>query len=97
MGYNVAYVDADSMLWRAGAVTEDEPASHCFQIMKGWLGEIPADCLDIWLSNPDKSVNYRYDIAKYQLYKGNRKQDKPKHYEAAKDYLRAYQGALVGS
>lgn len=93
--FHKAYIDADSMIWRAGAVTEAEQPSHCFHIIKGWINEVPAKEKIVVLSNKDKSVNSRYEIAQTVPYKGNRKQSQFKHHDAARQYLIDHWDAVV--
>jgi hypothetical protein len=83
------------MLWRAGAVTEAEHKSHCFYIIKNWIEAIPAKHKVVILSNQDRDVNYRYELATIKPYKGNRKSTKPLHYEDSYEYLVKHHGAIT--
>ena len=64
-----------------------ENALHsCKLMIQDILLSVGTDEHKILLTSNDKS-NYRFDIAKTQVYKGNRKQPKPVHYEALREYL----------
>lgn len=71
-----------------------EPVSHALQICKTMAYNIieeieetyEIDNVKIYLTSDDKS-NFRYKVAKTKPYKGNRKDPKPIHYEAVREYL----------
>jgi hypothetical protein len=84
----LALIDADIVTYRVGFASNEESekiaVSRCADfmeelVMKPWVGDYKG-----FLTG---SGNYRYDIAKTQPYKGNRKADKPKHYELLREYL----------
>lgn len=64
------------------------------QIMTKILADTKATNYKIFLTSPDKS-NFRYKIAKTKPYKGNRKAEKPVHYELVRSYLHYIWGAYV--
>lgn len=71
-----------------------EPIENaCFTIksmLNKLLAEVQADEYVLYLTSNDKS-NYRYEVAKTKIYKGNRKSsDKPQHYQNLRDYLTTY-------
>jgi hypothetical protein len=84
----LALIDADIVTYRIGFASNDEnekiAVSRCAEfmeelVMKPWVGDYKG-----FLTG---SGNYRHDIAKTQPYKGNRKQEKPKHYDLLREYL----------
>lgn len=84
----LALIDADIVTYRIGFASNEESekiaVSRCADfmeelVMKPWVGDYKG-----FLTG---SGNYRYDIAKTQPYKGNRKAEKPKHYELLREYL----------
>jgi hypothetical protein len=83
-----ALIDADIVTYRIGFASNEEnekiAVSRCAEfmeelVMKPWVGDYQG-----FLTG---SGNFRFDIAKTQPYKGNRKADKPKHYKLLRDYL----------
>lgn len=84
----LALIDADIVTYRISFASNEESekiaVSRCADfmeelVMKPWVGDYKG-----FLTG---SGNYRYDIAKTQPYKGNRKAEKPKHYELLREYL----------
>lgn len=84
----LALIDADIVTYRIGFASNEEnekvAVSRCADfmeelVMKPWVGDYKG-----FLTG---SGNYRYDIAKTQPYKGNRKAEKPKHYDLLREYL----------
>lgn len=84
----LALIDSDILVYRIGFASNDEnekiAISRCADfmeelVMKPWVGDYKG-----FLTG---SGNYRYDIAKTQPYKGNRKAEKPKHYDLLREYL----------
>ena len=49
---------------------------------------------ELYLTSSDKS-NYRFNVARTQVYKGNRKQPKPVHYDDIREYYISKHGARV--
>lgn len=83
-----ALIDADIVTYRIGFASNEESekiaVSRCADfmeelVMKPWVGDYKG-----FLTG---SGNFRYDIAKTQPYKGNRKAEKPKHYDLLREYL----------
>lgn len=81
-------IDGDFLLWRCGKVTDNEPVENCLHLIKGMLNSFlkEGDEYKLFLGSSDKS-NFRYTLAKTREYKANRKDDKPKHFEASIKYL----------
>lgn len=84
----LALIDADIVTYRIGFASNEESekiaVSRCADfmeelVMKPWVGDYKG-----FLTG---SGNFRYDIAKTQPYKGNRKAEKPKHYDLLREYL----------
>ncbi len=75
-----------------------EPVAFACHTVKNMINEmmadIDADAHQVYLTSTDKS-NYRFDIAKTKVYKGNRKAAKPVHYDAIRDYLTKYWNAAI--
>jgi hypothetical protein len=97
-GVNIALVDADFLVYRIGFSTEDEPVGIAKARLTEWLEDfiyvnLKADHYLAWITG---KTNYRYDIAKTEPYKGNRKDVlRPKHYEALREHLVKRHGAIV--
>lgn len=49
----------------------------------------------VYLTSLDKEENYRYKLATIRPYKGNRKQEKPRWFQEARDYLCYAWGAQI--
>lgn len=64
------------------------------QLIQSICNELDTDAYKIILSSIGKQT-FRYDLATFLPYKGNRTQPKPKHYDLLRDYLVTRQGALV--
>ena len=84
-----ALLDADIICYRVGFASEDEDEALALHRCTGLVTEVvffdaKCDSFDGFLTG---SGNFRKDIAKTQPYKGNRKQPKPKHYEALRKHL----------
>jgi hypothetical protein len=55
------------------------------------VGDTSADKYKCFLSTPNDTTLYRFEYAKTETYKGNRKDfKKPEHYEAIREYLLKY-------
>ena len=63
-------------------------------ILKQMLSRFNAEKGVLYLTSNDKT-NYRFDVAKTAVYKGNRKKPKPVHYDAIRDYLISTYNAKV--
>lgn len=93
--------DIDKVQWEKIPVPED--VSHAIHNARNMLGDIREAITEkfgegimarLYLSPEDKS-NFRYSVAKTKPYKGNRKDPKPVHYEAVREYLVNKFGTLV--
>lgn len=87
-------IDGDIILWRVGATTNDESEDTAKLRMNSYLDELlqQSFCTNYRIFLTDKD-NFRLKI--YPPYKGNRTQEKPKHYKALRDYLISYEKAEV--
>ena len=76
-----------------------EPIENALGGAKRLLGEIAdetgSDALHVILSESFGKGNFRHAIARQAVYKGNRKQPRPAHYQNIRDYLVNYHGAQV--
>lgn len=91
----LALVDGDLLLYRIGYSTEKESEKIALLRLNKYIDELTfnAECWDYKLYLTDSKGNYRLKI--YPEYKGNRKQPKPKHFDALKDYLIKHEAAIV--
>jgi len=96
-----AIVDADVLTYRAAFATQDKPPEEAEdvidQLMDYAIGQTVVfphgNNFYVWLTGKG---NFRYDIAKTEPYKGNRRdQVKPEHYQHARDYLQSRWAAQV--
>lgn len=84
----IALIDGDILTYRIGWACEGEP----FAIARHRLGDLveqicnKLDTEDFELFITGKS-NFRNDYAVTAPYKGNRKGEKPQHYQALRDYM----------
>ena len=94
-------VDGDVLVYRAAFSTQDKPPEEAEkvldQIMDYTIGNTVVfphgNNFYCWLTGKG---NFRYDIAKTEPYKGNRRdQVKPTHYQHARDYLQSRWAAQV--
>jgi hypothetical protein len=83
-----ALVDGDILVYRVGFASNDVSEGYAIARMAEFLEDL------IFLNGFDKykgyltgKGNFRNDIAKTAPYKGNRKADKPIHYQALRDYM----------
>lgn len=94
----VALIDADIFVYRVAFASDSEPESYAIQTMVESLEDLIMFDLDVneWELYLTGKKNFRYDVAKTAPYKGNRKdKEKPKHYQALRDYLVAAWDAQV--
>jgi hypothetical protein len=94
----VALIDLDIVTYRIGFSSNDVNWPICRSRVDEFLENLLVFHLDVddyegWLT--DGSNNFRNAIAKTQPYKGQRKGDKPVHYEAIRNYLVSSWGAKV--
>jgi hypothetical protein len=92
----LALIDADIVCYRIGFASEDVSDKICLArcaefmeelVMKPWVGDYQG-----YLTGSD---NFRKEIAVTAPYKGNRTQDKPKHYDLIREYLEKAWGCEV--
>lgn len=83
-----ALIDGDILIYRIGFSSEDIPERLALFRLRDYFDEIQSKLLikgyKTYITSNDKS-NYRFAID--PEYKGNRKAEKPKHYDALRDYL----------
>lgn len=81
-------IDGDIILYRVGFTTQDTDFGiarwRANETISNILSYTNAKEFEVWLSD-DTTNSWRYQI--YPEYKQNRTQEKPKHYEALKEYL----------
>lgn len=82
-------IDADIIVYQAGYVCDDEPVSYCLSTVKRIIQKVidrtEADEHILFLTGKG---NFREEVATIAPYKGNRKDnEKPKHFQAIRDYL----------
>jgi len=92
----LALIDGDIITYSVGFAAEGEPLSHALHSVKQMLKRIQEDSKcdesQVFLTGPN---NYRIEAATCQTYKGNRKQPKPEHYLAIREYLEQKKEAIV--
>lgn len=91
----IALVDGDILVYRIGFSSNTENWNVCRWRLDEFLENLLVFQLDVedyegWLT--DGSKNYRHQIAKTVAYKGQRKNEKPVHYDALRDYLQSNWG-----
>lgn len=81
-------IDGDIILYRVGFTTQDTDFGiarwRANETISNILSYTNASEFEVWLSD-DTTNSWRYQI--YPEYKQNRTQEKPKHYNALKEYL----------
>jgi len=84
----LALVDGDIVLHRCGYASDNDPEDIAIVrtdiMMKEILHETGSDHFEVWLSD-NRENNYRYQVD--PQYKANRKQPRPVHYDAIKEFL----------
>ncbi len=94
-------VDGDVLVYRAAFATQDKPPQEAEDVIDQIMDYVIAKTVVFphgsnfycWLTGRG---NFRYDIAKTQEYKGNRRDTvKPSHYNHVRDYLQEKWGAQV--
>lgn len=98
-------LDADILLYEIGFATQKKiegeivpaPVEEVNELIDSKIKEI---CASVYATEPPLLYitgkgNFRYQVAKQQAYKGNRKSIKPFHYAYIKAYLQAQWGAVV--
>lgn len=95
--FDIAIIDADMYIYQAGfGCPEGSPESHALHNLKNIIERIfdftQPEAYTIYLSG---SKNFRYELATLKPYKGNRKDRKPEHFLALRQYLQNNWGAEV--
>lgn len=94
-------VDGDILTYRCAFAEKDKPADEAFLKMEELLSNIWEEVDPYGYSSNRKifltgSGNYRHDIAKTAVYKGNRKDTpKPEHLQGLRNYLILQHNAIV--
>ena len=91
----LALIDADILVYRIGYACKDEDEYTVEKTLQSNIGSIMRDSgaydYDLYLTGAE---NFRKEVATIKPYKGNRKADKPKHYEYIRERL-MHMGAIV--
>lgn len=93
-----ALIDADILNYRIGFATNDESESVAIRTMAHFLEELlllEMPHVSTWELHLTGKTNFRIDVATTAPYKGNRKSEKPVHYNLLREYLEASWGASV--
>lgn len=93
-----ALIDADILNYRIGFATNDESESVAIRTMAHFLEELlllEMPHVSTWELHLTGKNNFRIDVATTAPYKGNRKSEKPVHYNLLREYLEASWGASV--
>ncbi len=90
------FVDADTLVYDAAFAAQTkgdiQPVENALHIIKTHLNNLldkfDPDNMEVILSPVEKAKNFRYALATYKEYKGNRtSREKPVHYKACREYL----------
>lgn len=90
MSYSVAIIDADILVYRFGFATNNDSEDKAIRTMAGFLEDLVMVDLPYcsrWTLHLTGKGNFRDEIAVTAPYKGNRKSEKPVHYNLLRDYL----------
>ncbi len=95
-----ALIDGDIFCYSHGSATNDEGhplawplvASRISAQIKNIIEASGSDSYQIYLTGKD---NFRESVATIRPYKGNRKSEKPYHYERVRTFLEQFRGAIV--
>lgn len=95
--FDIVICDFDSAVYAAGfGCPEGSPESHALHNLKNIVEKVfeytQPEAYTIYLSG---SKNFRYELATLKPYKGNRKDRKPEHFLALRQYLQNNWGAEV--
>lgn len=91
-------IDADILVYRVAFGNEDDTIDYAKKNMDNLIAEIlvgvgcDACSYQLYLTG---GGNFRKELATIQPYKGTRKSEKPKHYQALRDYLVDHWNAKV--
>lgn len=103
MQWSKALVDGDIFAYRAAFATEDKTEKEATVTIDGLLQDSLEYCLG-WPNYPEdyeifltcSGYQFRHDIAKTHVYKGNRKKtEKPKHLPVIREHMEEDWGATV--
>jgi hypothetical protein len=88
-----ALVDADILVYRFGFASEGDPAEFALARLSEFLDNLyvnlPVDEVEGYLTGRN---NFRNEIAVTAPYKGNRKADKPYHFQLLREYMQTSWG-----
>lgn len=84
-----ALIDSDILVYRVAYATDHEDESKAIKTMAESLEDLLMLDLDVqeWQLFLTGKGNFRYNVAVTAPYKGNRKSEKPKHYNILREYL----------
>jgi len=89
--------DGDIILYSVGFAAQEEPVGNalksCRAMCEGIMYDLNAEGIDIYLTG-DGNYREAYGCPTYP-YKGNRKSDKPIHFDALKEYMIDTLGAIL--
>lgn len=100
----IALLDSDLIAYRISFACKDESETHAKYSLNNYVSDILVrgvdkaypDCfVDKWHLYLTGSSNYRFDIAKTAVYKGNRLAPKPQHLPALRKHLVDEWGAVI--
>lgn len=92
----VLNIDADIIVYSVGFAANEDPVENALHSVKVMLNSMltATGCEEYECFLTGKN-NYRHEVATIKPYKGNRKQPKPVHYDAIRDYLVNVHGAVI--
>lgn len=83
-----ALIDADILVYRIGFASEDSSEAIAIARLREFLEDLLLfNGFEDYTGYLTGGNNFRVDLAKTAVYKGNRKAPKPKHYDALRKYL----------
>lgn len=92
--FDTLIIDGDSLLYACGFAAEGEPVENALHSFKLQVQRIEEACRcfveTVYIKG---GGNFRDALAKTRIYKANRKQPPPEHYQALVDYAIEYQKA----
>lgn len=94
----MALIDSDILVYRVAYATQNEDESKAISTMAESIEDMLMLDLDVptWELYLTGKGNFRYNVAVTAEYKGNRKSEKPKHYNILREYLQmAWEARLI--
>ena len=93
-----ALIDADILNYRIGFACNNESEGVAITTMAHFLEDLvllDLPTVQTWELHLTGKTNFRIDVATTAPYKGNRKAEKPVHYQLLRDYLEQSWGASI--